>query len=346
MTTVGRLPGPMGTAMAGRRADGCNRCDSKEDNLATMVIASPAIDPPVSRPRLPDESGFIDRDGVRVAWDRYGPANVAPGDPPTILLMPSWSIVHARLWKAQVAYLARSHRVLAFDGRGNGRSDRPASVAAYAVGEFSADALAVMDATSTPRAVLVSLSMGAQWSLLLAATHPERVAGAVFIGPAVPLAPPDPSVVKGASFDDELEVYEGWDKYNRHYWRRDYPGFLEFFFAQCIHEPHSTKPIEDCVGWGLDTDAETLLRTEDAPTLDDRDELIELARQVRCPVLVLHGSEDRIVRHAHGEALARATGGELVTFEGSGHILPAREPVRTNLLIREFVDRLPARDPD
>ncbi len=189
-----------------------------------MVIASPAIDPPVSRPRLPDESGFIDRDGVRVAWDRYGPAGVAPGDPPTILLMPSWSIVHTRLWKAQVAYLARSHRVLAFDGRGNGRSDRPGSIAAYAVEEFSADALAVMDATSTPRAVLVSLSMGGQWSLLLAATHPERVAGAVFIGPALPLAPPDPSVREGASFDDELEVYEGWDKYNRHYWRRDYRG--------------------------------------------------------------------------------------------------------------------------
>ena len=35
------------------------------------------------------------------------------------------------------------------------------------------------------------------------------------------------------------------------------PGFLEFFFAQMFTEPHSTKQIEDCVGWGLETDAET-----------------------------------------------------------------------------------------
>ncbi len=308
-----------------------------------MVIASSPVDPPAVRPRLPDESGFVERDGVRVAFDRYGLADTARGDPPTILLMPSWSIVHARLWKAQIPYLARSHRVLAFDGRGNGRSDRPESVEAYAVEAFAADALAVMDATSTPRAVLVSLSMGAQWSLLLAARHPERVAGAVFIGPSLPLAPPDPDGARAsssASFDDELEVYDGWDKYNRHYWRHDYRGFLEFFFAECLHEPHSTKPIEDCVGWGLDTDPETLLRTEDAPGLGGRDELTELARQVRCPVLVVHGSDDRIVRHAHGAALAALTGGQLVTFEGSGHILPAREPVRTNLLIREFVDRV------
>ena len=308
-----------------------------------MVIASPAIERDGSRARLPDESGFVERDGVRVAWDRYEPSRPVAGDPPTIVLLPSWSIVHARLWKAQIPYLARRFRVIAIDGRGNGRSDRPPGVESYGVEEFATDALAVMDAAGAGRAVLVSLSMGAQWCLLLASRHPERVAGAVFIGPALALAPPDPSSarsVSGASFDDELETYEGWDRYNRHYWRRDYRGFLEFFFAECVSEPHSTKPIEDCVGWGLDTDAETLLLTEDAPTLGGPEPMLALAREVRCPVLVLHGSDDHIVRHAHGEALAAATRGELVTFEGSGHILPAREPVRTNLLIRGFVERV------
>jgi pimeloyl-ACP methyl ester carboxylesterase len=308
-----------------------------------MVIASPAIERDGSRARQPDESGFIERDGVRVAWDRYEPTRPVVGDPPTVVLLPSWSIVHARVWKAQIPDFSRPFRVIAFDGRGNGRSDRPPGLDAYAVEEFAADALAVMDATRTGRAVLVSLSMGAQWGLLLAARHPERVAGAVFIGPALPLAPPDPASApsgSGASFDDEQETYEGWDKYNRHFWRRDYRGFLEFFFAESLSEPHSTKPIEDCVGWGLDTDAETLLLTEDAPTLGDREAVLALARSVRCPVLVLHGSDDHIVRHAHGATLAAATGGELVTFEGSGHILPAREPVRTNLLIRAFVDRV------
>jgi pimeloyl-ACP methyl ester carboxylesterase len=260
-----------------------------------------------------------------------------------IALMPTWSIAHSRVWKGQVAYLARHAPVILFDGRGNGLSDRPPGLDSYAVEEYARDALAVFDATEVDRAVLVSLSMGAQWSLLLAATQPGRVDGAVFVGPALNLAPPDPTAARSAhSFDDELDVYAGWDKYNRHYWRRDYADFLEFFFGECLPEPHSTKHIEDCVGWGLETDAETLLLTEVAGGLGDREAVSTLARSVRCPVLVLHGSDDRIIDHAHGAALAELTGGRLITFERSGHLIQAREPVRVNLAIREFVTGLPA----
>ena len=65
----------------------------------------------------------------------------------TVLLLPTWSIVHSRFWKVQIPYLARHFRVVTFDGRGNGRSDRPAGADAYSANEFAADALAVMDAT-------------------------------------------------------------------------------------------------------------------------------------------------------------------------------------------------------
>ena len=40
---------------------------------------------------------------------------------------------------------------------------------------------------------------------------------------------------------------------------RDWRGYLEFFWSQAFTEPHSTKQIEDAVGWGLETDAETVL---------------------------------------------------------------------------------------
>ena len=64
-------------------------------------------------------------------------------------LLPTWSIVHSRHWKMQIPYLARHCRVVTFDGRGNGRSDRPPASEAYLEREFAADALAVMDATET-----------------------------------------------------------------------------------------------------------------------------------------------------------------------------------------------------
>ena len=156
-------------------------------------------------------------------------------------------------------YLARHFRVVTFDGRGNGQSDRPSNADAYAEREFAADALAVMDATRTERAVLVGLSAGVLWGILLAAEHPERVAGAVFIAPAAPFAQHAARATR--PFDEPLETHEGWDKYNRHYWLEHYREFLEFFFGQVFTEPHSTKQIEDCVGWGLETTPETLALT-------------------------------------------------------------------------------------
>ena len=289
-----------------------------------------------TRARYPDAEGYVERDGVRVFWELYG-----EGDQ-TILLLPTWSIVHSRFWKMQIPYLARHCRVLTFDPRGNGRSDRPRDGAAYSEWEFAADALAVLDAAQTARAVLVSLSLGAHRALILAAEHPERVAGAVFIGASVPLTARSAERTVFGSFDDVLESDEGWAKYNRHYWLKDYEGFLRFFFSQCLTEPHSTKQTEDAVGWGLDTDAETLLLTEEGPALDEA-ATRELAARVRCPVLVIHGEADAISPHARGAELARITGGTLATIEGGGHFPHARDPVEVNLLIRDFA--VPASPP-
>jgi pimeloyl-ACP methyl ester carboxylesterase/predicted glycosyltransferase len=299
-----------------------------------------AIEPPrvaagtreQTRARYPDEEGHVERDGVRIFYEVYG-----DGDP-TVLLLPTWSIIQSRHWKAQIHYLARHFRVVTFDGRGNGRSDRPRGAAAYGEHAFAADALAVMDATGTDRAALVSLSRGALWATLLADEHPDRVTSIVAIAPAVPLAADLAERAVTKRFEEDLGRDEGWARYNHHSWLRDYRGFLEFFFSQMFCEPHSTKQIEDCVGWGLETDAETLADTHTALDVD-RAAFTERCGRIRCPVLVLHGDHDKIRPHAGGAALAAATGGELVTLEGCGHGPHAREPVAVNRLLREFVER-------
>ncbi|HEU4396743.1 MAG TPA: alpha/beta fold hydrolase [Actinomycetota bacterium] len=280
----------------------------------------------------PSREGYVERDGVKVFYEVFGDGE------PTVLLLPTWSIVHSRHWKMQIPYLARHCRVLAFDGRGNGRSDRPTEPEAYAEREFAADAIAVMDATQTRRAVVVGFSMGGQRGLLLAADHPERVEAAVFVGPNYPGggAPLPERTVH--SWEDELDNDEGWAKHNQHYWLRDYQGFLDFFMSRMFTEPHSTKPIEDAVGWGLDTTGETLVLTHEGL---EPDEARELARRVRCPVLVIHGEHDAIVSVTRGIALAEDTGGRLVLLEGSGHAPHVRDPVKVNLLLRDFVKPAP-----
>ena len=289
-----------------------------------------------TRARYPDSEGYVERDGVRVFYEVYGQGE------PTVFLLPTWSIIHSRHWKMQVPYLARHFRVVTFDGRGSGKSDRPTGGAAYTEAAFAADSLAVLDATGTEEAVVVGLSCGALWGTVLAADHPGRVLGAIFIGPAVPLAPslPERDVY---SFHERLDTDEGWAKYNRHYWLEHYEEFLEFFFGKIFTEPHSTKPSEDCVGWGLEIGPERLIDTEEGLSLCALESFRDSCARVRRPVLVIHGDEDAVRPLAQGAALAEVTGGTLVTLVGSGHCPHVRDPVEVNLLIREFVESLESR---
>jgi len=296
------------------------------------------------RARQPDSDGFVERNGVRVFYEAFGQGE------PTVMLLPTWSIIHSRFWKAQVPYLARHFRVVTFDGPGNGRSDRPAEPEAYADEEMVAHALAVMDATATEAAVLVGASKGAWWAPMLACDHPDRVRGMVLIGPPSPLAPPNPDPARNYSFTDELDTEEAWAKFNQHYWERDYQGFLEFFFSRVFSEPHSTKQREDAIGYGLDTTPQTLMATVAAPAVKviggkssstRWGQAKEVYAGVHCPVLVIHGSDDDILPlTAHGITTADALGADLVTIEGSGHNPGVREPVKVNGLIRDFVERI------
>jgi pimeloyl-ACP methyl ester carboxylesterase len=237
-----------------------------------------------SRAHYPDEDGYVERDGVKIFYEIYGAGE------PTVLLMPTWEIVHSRSWKFQIPYLARHMRVVTFDPRGNGRSDRPDDYEAYRRREFAADALAVLDAAGIDRVIVVSwCDMGE--SLIFAAEQPERVASMIFIAPPLSQREQERGVYP---FDAELDTDEGWAKETRSYWLRDWPGYLEFFFAMCLTEPHSTKPIEDCVGWAMDTDMETILagfRGWETKIIGPT-EVAELGQRIRCPVLVIHGTDD------------------------------------------------------
>jgi pimeloyl-ACP methyl ester carboxylesterase/predicted glycosyltransferase len=290
-----------------------------------------------TRARYPETEGYVERDGVRVFYEVYGQGER------TVFLLPTWSIIHSRFWKAQIPYLARHFRVLTFDGRGNGKSDRPAELAAYVEQEYADDALAVMDATGTERTVLVSLSRGVERSLLLGAAHPDRVAGMVFIAPALPLPPATPRADAARMFQERRETHDGWDKWNSHYWLEHYEDFVEFFMAKIFTEPHSTKQREDAVGWALETDPETLVATQLAPRLPDEDSVRELVDRISCPTLVIHGRDDAVRPHDSGAALAEMIGCALVSLDGSGHCPPARDPVKVNLLLRDFVDPAVAR---
>jgi pimeloyl-ACP methyl ester carboxylesterase len=299
------------------------------------------------RARYPDADGYVERDGIRIFWERYGDGG------PTFLLLPTWALVHSRIWKRQVHYLARHFRVVTFDPRGNGRSDRPRDAEAYELTELAGDALAVMDATGTGEAITVGLSMGALTGLVLGSLAPERVLGAVFIGSLYGVVDPMPGFAV-QPFHEVRDRHEGWERFSRDFMLTDYAAFAEWWIRICVATKHSERLIEEAVEWALESDGDTISRTVGggAPSDETAAEsgwscladvfgglgglVRAVAQDVNWPVLVIEGGKDVIAPPHWARALAEDTRGELLLMPGSGHFPESRHPVPVNRALRAF----------
>ncbi len=282
------------------------------------------------RAKLPTLKGSVDRNGVKIHYEVYG-----DGDH-TILFIPSWSIVHSRVYKAQVPYFSERFRCVTYDPRGNGKSDRPLDPEAYRLQDYVGDALAVLDAAGVDKAILFGFSLSGLVCAALAAHHPERTEAVITIGANSPL------VAKYGyktydSYALEIDNHVGWQKYNRGYWRSDYPDFTDFFVRQIFVEPHSTKQIEDGVAWASETDGEVLISTMEVS--GEGDLVMDEAAygRIRCPMLVIHGEKDPVAPLAASEMVAKMTDSELVVIPGAGHAPHARFPAKINTMVRDFL---------
>ena len=179
-----------------------------------------------------------------------------------------------------------------------------------------------MDATGTdargPRRALCATASGARSEF--AADQPERVAGIVAFAPGVPLlAPAAPVAIRQGVQRTSCQTYEGWAKENRHYWRRDYPGFAQFFFER----DHDRAALDQADrgrrrvgGRGIGRGDDRRRATSTCRRLDARRRSRRLCRAVRCPMLhrPWHGGPlpaDRAVapaRRAHRRAPRRGRG--------------------------------------
>src|SRR5216684_5971821 len=194
------------------------------------------------RAKLPDAADFIDRDGVKIHYEIYGDG------PQTMVFLPPWTIVHSRVYKAQLPYFSERFRCITYDGRGNGKSDRPDDVAAYSLDNQIDDALAIMDATDVGEAIVVGLSASTILACALAAHHPKRVKAAILAGTAAIIGPSYPYMTP-QHFMAKHESFEGWKKYSKEHGLSDYPDFAKHIISNIFSEPHSTKQIEDGLEW-------------------------------------------------------------------------------------------------
>jgi pimeloyl-ACP methyl ester carboxylesterase/predicted glycosyltransferase len=289
------------------------------------------------RAREPDSEGHLEVDGVRLAWESFNDSATT-----TVLFVPIDTCVNSRAWKGQVAYLAQHHRVVTVDPPGNGRSGRSLDPAAYGDLAIVADTLAVMDHLGVARAVLVGICGSAWQALLAAALHPDRVQGVVAVAPkARDRTPAFPIRLEALQhFDEERDDYSGWKGNNRHYLPEHWPEYAEFFFDQMLPEPHSTRQLEDIIGFTRETTGAVILAEAAGPRFPDTvDEAEALMRGLTAPVLVIQGTADLCQPPGRGRSIVEWTGAEHLVLEGSGHLPMARHPVVVNRAIKALVDR-------
>jgi non-heme chloroperoxidase len=258
-------------------------------------------------------------DGVRLRFTDRGPADGDRARP--VLLVHGWKGSH-RLWDPAIVRLARDHRVVAFDLRGMGESEKPRC--AYDFDELSDDLGAVIDALGLDDIVLVGWSMGTTVSLRYLERGGQGVGGLVIVNGPLRLtrAPEFPH----AMTEPELQAYltelrDAWPA-----------GEREFQAATVLKGPAAL--VDWLYGIALQTPLDVALRlVEQQAKLDMRQALTEL----QIPVLAVYSRHDPYYPESLAHHIARtARRGRAVIFDHSAHCVPIEEAERFCEVVDEF----------
>ncbi|MFD4168988.1 alpha/beta fold hydrolase [Streptomyces albidoflavus] len=278
------------------------------------------------------ELAAVSADGSRLHVEVHGAEGA-----PAIVLSHGWTC-STRFWAAQIADLARDHRVIAYDQRGHGASPVPATYAAYSTRALADDLEAVAAATIAPgeQAVFAGHSLGGM-TLMAAAERPgfrERAAAVLLCstGPAdlvaeatvLPLRPGKARTwltAKVLGARAPLGPVTGLSRKILKYGTMG-PGSAPDRVDACARIVHAC-PRRTRIGW-----AKVL------ETLDLRAGV----RALTMPAAVLVGAADRLTPPAHARALAEALPHPLGLTEltGQGHMTPIEAPEAVTARIREL----------
>ena len=263
---------------------------------------------------------MVRANGVELCVETFG-----DGSAPAVLLI-AGGAQSMDWWETEFCeQLARGPRyVVRYDLRDTGRSiTYPPGKPGYGGQELVHDAVGLLDALGVPRAHLVGISSGGGIAQLVALADPTRVASLTLVStsPAVPGADAPLPPMTG-----ELRAHFAMPPSEPDWTDReavvDYivDGLRHYAGSVSADEARSRALAETVVDRTLDI--ESSMKNHDL--LEDDGEFAKYRLgDVEAPTLVVHGTEDPLFPHAHGEALAAAiSGARLVSLEGVGHEVP------------------------
>jgi pimeloyl-ACP methyl ester carboxylesterase len=257
--------------------------------------------------------------GIRIYYESQG-----DGEP--LVLIAGLGATH-HLWELQVPSFARWYRVVTFDNRGAGDSDKPAEP--YTIALFADDTAALMDALGIERAHVYGQSMGGLIAQEFALRHAQRLRCLVlgcttFGGPnsvlpstqAAALLSRMPNLPEDQAVERVLELF-----YSPRY-RRDHADEarrrIQSYFPLRTPPDAYARQLMACL------------------TFDAFDRL----PQVAAPTLVINGAEDALIPPENSRIMVRRIpGAELALFPEVGHLFFHEVPAEADAAVADFLRR-------
>jgi len=252
-------------------------------------------------------------DGTQIAWTGIG-------EGPTVLKAPNY-LNHIEyewgspFWGPFLAEFARQNHFVRFDQRGNGLSDWDVETISFDA--MTQDMEAVVAASGLDRFALFGISQGAGFSVRYAAKHPDRVSCLILFG----------GFARGEAMRNDpdyathhetsrLMMRDGWGSPN--------PIYRQFFAAGFV--PDAPKSVRDSFDelQRISCSPENAMRIKE---MNNQMDVLDIARQIDIPTLVLHIEGDQVAPIEEGQLLARTIpGAQFVRLPGNSHVALESEP--------------------
>lgn len=225
-------------------------------------------------------------------------------------------------WGPVIAQLEGSYRLVTLDTRGHGKSE---SSTESGPEQWVVDVVAVLDALTISRAVLVGVSMGGIQAIATAAAVPDRVAGIVVADSFAVL----PEAISAARIEDmtSYAASHSMDDVARTYIEATLRAAAVSPAAELVHTAMAAMSREDYT-----TAVAAVFSADVSPALP----------RITAPTLVLWGEHDAKTPRALSESIVGGiAGADLGTIPGAAHLSHLDQPGPFAQLVTDFVRNLP-----
>ena len=258
---------------------------------------------------------YFERNGARIFFEDSG------GDGPAILWSHGFLMDHT-MFDPQVEGID-GHRHIRWDERGFGQTESSGS---FSYWDSADDAVALLDHLGIDRAVFAGMSQGGFLSLRAALAHPDRVRALVLI-----------DTQAGQEAPDVLESYRGMAEALVHGDEATRSGVYDVVAGLILGDEGLAAQ------WKPKWMAADPARMQDpSDALLERDDITDRLGEIRCPALVIHGTEDQAIPIEKAEQLRAelADCRDLVPIDGGSHAANLTHPEAVNRAINAFLAAL------